>query len=93
MPQSDPTTDNPPEHGESATHPVQTARRRLAESAYAPLRGISCEYREGRLILVGSVPSYFLKQVAQTLVSDLANTRTVINQINVRSRSRGNATA
>jgi hypothetical protein len=44
------------------------AHAELRNSAYAPVRRVSCEYHEGVLTLRGRVPSYFLKQVAQTAI-------------------------
>ncbi len=39
----------------------------LRKSPYAAIRAVSCELSEGTLTLRGSVPSYYLKQVAQRL--------------------------
>jgi hypothetical protein len=47
---------------------VQSA---LGRSQYLSLRLLSCEVSKGRLILKGVVPSYCLKQMAQTLVRKL----------------------
>jgi osmotically-inducible protein OsmY len=66
---------------------------RLQRSGYAALSMISCEFQgdSGTLHLRGSVPSYFLKQVAQELVVDLDGVRFVNNQISVARSGRSEA--
>jgi len=41
------------------------------EANYLPLRRIRCDYHEGVLTLRGRLPSFHLKQLAQTLVQSL----------------------
>jgi hypothetical protein len=41
----------------------ESARRLLGSSSYLSLRAVHCEHREGALILRGTLPSYFLKQM------------------------------
>ncbi len=55
----------------------------LRESGYSELRRIDCSCEEGILVLSGSVSSYYLKQVAQTLVGKLTNRGRILNQIKV----------
>ena len=51
---------------ESQNEPVQDViARRLDETGHHELRQIRVEVAEGRIVLSGSVPSYFLKQMAQ----------------------------
>jgi osmotically-inducible protein OsmY len=59
------------------------ARRRLQGSSYLSLRRLSCEYMHGLLTIRGEVPSYYLKQLAQSLVSTLAGVAEVNNQVRV----------
>lgn len=40
----------------------------LGNSSYYAVRRVLCEFCDGTLILRGQVPSYFLKQIAQTVV-------------------------
>jgi osmotically-inducible protein OsmY len=65
-----------------------SVEHRLQRSGYAALNKVCCEFHgeSGILHLRGSVPSYYLKQVAQELVVDLDGVRFVNNQIIV-SRS------
>ena len=64
----------------------QLAARRLRESSYHVLRSLSCEFRDGVLILRGSVDSYYLKQVAQTAVFGIPFVDEVDNRVEVESR-------
>lgn len=59
----------------------------LRETPYSALDGVSCEILEGTVVLRGRVPSYFLKQVAQTAAASVADVREVINRIEVSGRT------
>jgi len=61
---------------------VSAAHERLLRSAY-PLREVRCECREGRFVLAGRVSSYYLKQVAQSLVFGLPGVELLVNRIEV----------
>ncbi len=47
------------------------AQLRLQSSGYRELQSVSCEYSTGVLTLRGRIPSFYLKQIAQTLIRDL----------------------
>jgi len=64
---------------------VEAAERRLRQSPYIELRRISCCVREGVLTLFGSVPSYYLKQMAQNVVGRLPGVQGVENCLEVVS--------
>ena len=49
------------------------AQLRLQSSGYRELQSVSCEYSLGVLTLSGRIPSFYLKQVAQTLIQDLVD--------------------
>ncbi len=56
----------------------------LQSSSYHHIQQVSCEVNDGVLILRGRVPSYYLKQIAQTAVLDLTCNGLVIdNQMEV----------
>jgi osmotically-inducible protein OsmY len=55
--------------------------RILQASCYSALRGVNYGLSNGRLVLEGSVPSYFMKQIAQQLVSQVADESLIDNQI------------
>jgi hypothetical protein len=46
-----------------------TVERALRNGPYPALKKLSCDYRDGVLILRGCLPSYYLKQVAQEVVA------------------------
>ena len=59
---------------------------KLQRGSYSALSRIRCEFQResGVLHLRGSVPSYYLKQVAQELVRDVEGVRLVNNQLSVK---------
>jgi osmotically-inducible protein OsmY len=59
------------------------AQSRLRESGYHQLHVVSCEFHEGVLTLRGKVSSFYLKQVAQTLIRGLRSVAEVNNRLEV----------
>jgi osmotically-inducible protein OsmY len=57
--------------------------RALQESGYAPLRRIECEVSDGVVELTGSVPSFYVKQLAQTAILRLEQIRGIRNHLRV----------
>lgn len=51
----------------------------LQSSSYRPVRRVSCEVRRQVLILRGRVPSFYMKQMAQTIVRELLSEGIAIN--------------
>ena len=51
----------------------------LQSCSYHAVRHLSCEVREHVVILRGRVPSFYLKQIAQTLMLDLLSDSLVID--------------
>ncbi len=66
----------------------ELAQRRLRESAYAPIRKIRCDFHEGVLTLRGYLPTFYLMQVAQTLVVKVEGVQLLNNRIVVESYQR-----
>lgn len=62
---------------------VRSARDRLGQSGYGPLRDIHCQYVAGVLTLSGRVPSFYLKQIAQVTVKDVQHVQQIDNQLEV----------
>jgi len=67
----------------------------LEKSPYLPLRTLQCNYERGYVTLRGDVPTFYLKQLAQTLIGDVAGPDKILNLIHVtplgaqgRARSR-----
>jgi hypothetical protein len=56
----------------------------LRSSAYAALRRLRCEVTEAVVIVRGVLPSYYLKQMAQTILLRLDGIRGVMNLVEVR---------
>lgn len=61
------------------------AAERLGGSGYGALQGVRCRAESGTIELSGTVPSFFLKQLAQTLVGGLPAVRGVRNLMEVRT--------
>ena len=59
------------------------AQSRLRTSTYDELHFISCEFHRGVLALRGRVSSFFLKQVAQTLIRSLDGVGEIDNRLEV----------
>jgi hypothetical protein len=60
---------------------VESAHRRLHNHAYPALKNIHCVFQEGTLILRGSLPTYYLKQLAQTAVTQIDGVNCIRNEI------------
>ena len=67
---------------EDQTVPAEV-QGRLRRSGYPELRLIACEFHEGVLTLRGRVSTFYLKQVAQTAVSELADVGEINNRLEV----------
>ena len=63
----------------------------LQASHYRPLWDLRCEVREGVVFLLGFVPSFFLKQVAQELLLQLGQFKEVRNLVEVYHAHAGEA--
>ena len=61
---------------------------RLWRSGYLALRNVSCLAQDDEVHLLGRVPSYFLKQIAQEIAGGVEGVRQVINRIDVLCLSR-----
>jgi hypothetical protein len=67
---------------------LEGAESILRSNAYLALKNVTCDLREGVLTLRGCLPSYYLKQVAQTAVARVADGVRIVNEIEVVSPSR-----
>jgi len=66
---------------------------RFQRSPYLPLRNINCSLRDGVLLLRGRVPTYYLKQMAQTIGTSAEGVREVVNELGVDFPERGQGSA
>ncbi len=66
---------------------LQRVRGRLSQSCHFTRhwREIKCDFCEGILTLRGSVPSFYLKQVLQSILKDVPGVRRVDNRVDVVS--------
>jgi osmotically-inducible protein OsmY len=55
----------------------------LRRNPYLALKNVSCDGRDGVLVLRGCLPTYYLKQVAQEAVAHLEGLKRIENQIQV----------
>jgi hypothetical protein len=62
---------------------AEGAQDRLRSNSYQALKNVSCEYHAGVLTLRGCLPSYYLKQMAQTAVARLDGVERIVNEIEV----------
>jgi len=71
-----------------ASEVVQTAEDCLRRSPYPMIRNVSCEYRQETLVLRGQLPSFYHKQLTQSMVSGLPGVSQVVNLTEVVTRAR-----
>ncbi len=64
---------------------IQATLRNLRALGYDGLQSITCEHHEGMLVLRGCVPSYFMKQLAQTVASKISGVKIVVNSVSVET--------
>ena len=60
--------------------PADFAREILQENPYHSFRQLECRFHDGVLTVCGSVPSFYLKQVAQTALRDVDGVASIDNQ-------------
>ena len=59
------------------------ADERLRGRGYLSLRNLTCEIAEGVLVVHGTVPSFYLRQVAQNALEQIPGVRQVVDHIDV----------
>jgi osmotically-inducible protein OsmY len=55
----------------------------LRSSGYGSLAKLDCQVADGVIVLAGRVPTFFLKQMAQTIVMRIQNARGIRNDVRV----------
>jgi osmotically-inducible protein OsmY len=65
-----------------------TVAETLDHSGYSALSLVGCEVRGDAIILQGSVPTYYLKQLAQAFALRVAGAKRVDNRLAVRRHDR-----
>ena len=61
------------------------AEARFRANSHMALRGISCKADQGVLVLEGHLSTFFLKQLAQEIVTNIEGVVQVVNHIEVVS--------
>jgi hypothetical protein len=70
--------------GESPTDLVlRELRQLLSASPYFALRLVHCSCDDKSIVLSGRVPSYYLKQLAQTLAGQVDGAKSIDNRLEV----------
>lgn len=64
-------------------HVIHAAENRLRDSSHLFLRHVECDFHQGQLLLNGKVPSFYLKQLAQTLLQDVQGVERIDNRLAV----------
>ncbi len=67
----------------SSESPADSAQGILQESPYYSLRQLECRFDDGVLTVCGRVPSFYLKQLAQTALRDVNGVTRIDNRIEV----------
>src|SRR3954447_10141027 len=62
---------------------LEGAENCLRSNAYLALKNVTCDYHEGVLTLRGCLPTYYLKQVAQSVVAHVEGVQRIVNEIEV----------
>lgn len=57
--------------------------RALERACYSALRGVTYGVADGRILLEGTVPSWYMKQTAQAIVASVCDSHPIDNQISV----------
>lgn len=73
--------------GRAGVLPAETVgrevERALHSSSHGGLRRVCCKYANGEATLTGEVSSYYLKQMAQTIVGRFPQVQRVSNELSV----------
>jgi len=67
----------------STESPAETAERILRASSYRPLRQLKCKFSLGVLTVTGPLPSFYLKQLAQSLLANLEGVERLENRTEI----------
>ncbi len=68
---------------------AERAERVLHQQDFRFSRCVTCECRDGVLILEGRVPSYYLKQLAQATVAEIPEVKEIENRLDVFVSTQG----
>lgn len=66
---------------------AEGAENSLRHNSYLALKNVRCDYHEGVLTLRGCLPTYYLKQMAQSVVARIEGVQRIVNEIEVVTAS------
>ena len=67
----------------SSDRVVEGAENCLRHNSYLALKNVQCDFHEGVLTLKGCLPTYYLKQMAQSVVGRVVGVQRIVNEIEV----------
>lgn len=70
-----------PENLGAARSPAEIGEEILQTSPYRQLRRLKCDYEDGVLTVAGRLPSFYLMQLAQTMLINVVGVERVENRI------------
>jgi hypothetical protein len=70
---------------------IDVLAAKLRKSSHAPLRRVSGELRDGRIVLHGKLPNFYLKQLAQAVAAQVCGPGRLDNEIVVETLERAAA--
>lgn len=68
---------------QSLVHQIEI---RLHTSPYLSLRQVTCSWWQGRLVVRGRVPTFYVKQVMQSIVRSICESTEIIDEVEVAGR-------
>lgn len=75
--------------GDTIRHdPAVNAKVILQSSSYVAIAQLRCEFDNGVLTISGELPSFYLKQLAQTLIRNIEGIQRIVNCVEVSERRR-----
>lgn len=70
-------------HENTCELPAETAEKIYRTSPYHSLRRLRCSFADGVLVISGRLPSFFMKQLAQTAVQHIDGVERIENRVEV----------
>jgi hypothetical protein len=74
-----------------ARSPITVLRQQLRASPYWSIRQLVCDIDQNRIIVRGTVTSFYLKQIAQSLAANVVGIACVQSEIDVQPESASTA--
>lgn len=62
---------------------VFEVQKQLRASAYAPVRTLFCQAERDRVVVMGTVPCYYMRQIAESLAAKVVGVDHLESQIKV----------